>query len=109
MTIDLNIVYLGDYMKAKVLEILLIGLIVLMLGGILASVKNEDDSTTTEIIEDFDKNSDFDIDGYYPSDTIDEDNENAFSRFGGQVGDIMSKGVNKGIDLMFDFFKKLVS
>ena len=46
-------------MKAKVLEIFLIAIIVLMLGGILASVKGEDSSTTTEIIEDFDKNSDF--------------------------------------------------
>ena len=97
-------------MKAKVLEIFLIALIVLMLGGILASVKNNDnDSLTTDIIEDFDNNSDFDVDGYVPSDLIEDDNNNAFSRFGSKVGKIMSEGVNKGIDLMFDFFKKLVS
>ena len=97
-------------MKAKVLEIFLIALIVLMLGGILASVKNDDsDSLTTDIVEDFDKNSDFDVDGYVPSDVIDEDNDNAFSRFGSKVGEIVSDGVNKGIDLMFEFFKKLVS
>ena len=94
-------------MKAKVLEIFLIAIIVLMLGGILASVKGEDSSTTTEIIEDFDKNSDFVVDGYAPSDIIEEDN--AFTRFGSKVGEIMSEGVNKGIDMMFDFFKKLVS
>lgn len=96
-------------MKAKVLEIFLIAIIVLMLGGILASVKGEDSSTTTEIIEDFDKNSDFVVDGYAPSDIIEEDNDNAFTRFGSKVGEIMSEGVNKGIDMMFDFFKKLVS
>ena len=96
-------------MKVKVLEIFLIAIIVLMLGGILASVKGEDTSTTTEIIEDFDKNSDFVADGYAPSDVIEEDNDNAFTRFGSKVGEIMSEGVNKGIDMMFDFFKKLVS
>ena len=96
-------------MKVKVLEIFLIAIIVLMLGGILASVKGEDTSTTTEIIEGFDKNSDFVADGYAPSDIIEEDNDNAFTRFGSKVGEIMSEGVNKGIDMMFDFFKKLVS
>jgi hypothetical protein len=81
-----------------------------MLGGILGSVKNDSkDDQITEIISDFENQSDFNVSGYVPSEEFDEEYINGFGEFNGKLGDIITNGVNKGIDLFFEFVKKLVS
>ena len=51
-------------MKSKIAEIIIIIFIVLMLGGILGSVKNNNkDDQITEIISDFENQSDFNVSG----------------------------------------------
>ena len=42
-------------------------------------------------------------------DPFDENNVNGFGRLNGQIGNLVSKSINKGIDLFFDLMKKLVS
>ena len=80
-----------------------------MLGGILSSVKGNGNNEITEIISDFDNLSDFDVSGYVPSEEFDEEYINGFGEFNSRVGNIVSNGINKGIDLFFELVKKLVS
>ena len=96
-------------MKIKLIEALIIVFIVLMLGGILSSVKGNGNNEITEIISDFDNLSDFDVSGYVPSEEFDEEYINGFGEFNSRVGNIVSNGINKGIDLFFELVKKLVS
>ena len=100
---------IGDIMKSKAIQIALLCFIVFMLGGILASVKDEPSNEITEITSDFVENEEYDESGYYSDNPFDESNVNGFGRLNGQIGNIVSKGVNKGIDLFFDLMKKLVS
>ena len=80
-----------------------------MLGGILASVKSGPSEEITEITTDFSEEVEYDGSGYASDDPFDESNVNGFGRLNGQIGNIVSKGINKGIDLFFDLMKKLVS
>ena len=80
-----------------------------MLGGILASVKNDNEPQITEVVSDFVEDEIYEESGYNNSDPFDESNVNGFGRLNGQIGNIVSKGINKGIDLFFDLMKKLVS
>lgn len=100
---------IGDIMKSKAIQIALLCFIVFMLGGILASVKDEPSNEIIEITSDFVENEEYDESGYYSDNPFDESNVNGFGRLNGQIGNIVSKGVNKGIDLFFDLMKKLVS
>ena len=80
-----------------------------MLGGILASVKNDSNYEITEITSDFVEDEQYGESGYYSDAPFDENNVNGFGRLNGQIGNMVSKGINKGIDLFFDLMKKLVS
>ena len=79
-----------------------------MLAGILMSVK-EPSGDVTEIVSDFGSEGVYDPGGYASTDPFDEDNANDFGRFNGKVGDFISKGINSGIEAMFDIIKKIIS
>lgn len=96
-------------MKNKVSEIILIAVIVFMIGGILVSVKGNDNQEITEIISDFEQNSEFDTSGYITDNPFEEDNVNIIGRTNGKIGNGISKIVNKSIDFFFELIKKVVS
>ena len=96
-------------MKNKISEIVLVGLIVFMLGGILVSVKGNDNQEITEIISDFEQNSEFDTNGYASDYPFNEDNTNIIGRINEKIGSGISHIVNKSIDLFFELIKKVVS
>ena len=96
-------------MKNKISEIIIIGLIVFMLGGILVSVKENGNQEITEIISDFEENSEYDTSGYVSEYPFDEDNANIIGRINGKIGNGVSNIVNKTIDLFFELIKKVVS
>ena len=96
-------------MKSKGIQIALLCFIVFMLGGILASVKNDSNSEITEITSDFVEDEQYGESRYYSDAPFDENNVNGFGRLNGQIGNLVSKSINKGIDLFFDLMKKLVS
>ena len=96
-------------MKNKVSEIILIALIVFMIGGILVSVKGNDNLEITEIISDFENTSEFDTSGYITDNPFEEDNVNIIGRTNGKIGNGISKIVNKSIDFFFELIKKVVS
>ena len=96
-------------MKNKISEIILVALIVFMVGGILVSVKGNDNHEITEIISDFEQTSEFDTSGFVTNNPFEEDNANIIGRTNGKIGDGISKIVNKSIDLFFELIKKVVS
>lgn len=96
-------------MKNKISEIILVALIVFMIGGILVSVKGNDNQEITEIISDFEQTSEFDTSGFVTNNPFEEDNANIIGRTNGKIGDGISKIVNKSIDLFFELIKKVVS
>ena len=96
-------------MKNKISEIILVALIVFMVGGILVSVKVNDNQEITEIISDFEQTSEFDTSGFVTNNPFEEDNANIIGRTNGKIGDGISKIVNKSIDLFFELIKKVVS
>ena len=72
------------------------------------SVK-ESSGDVTEIVSDFNSEGVYDPGGYAPNDPFDDDRTNDFGRFNGKVGDIISKGINSGIEGMFEIIKKIIS
>lgn len=96
-------------MKSKIAQIIILCFIVFMLGGILASIKNSPNNDVTAIISDFDNVSEYDTGGYAPIDPFNEENVNGFGKINGKIGKLVSEGINKGIDLLFEFVKKIVS
>lgn len=96
-------------MKGKVVQFIIIGFIVLMLTGILMSVKDTSSGDTTNIVSGFEDQSGYYASGYTSTDPFNEDNVNDFGRVNGMIGNAVSTGVNKGIDLIFEFLKKIVS
>lgn len=96
-------------MKNKTVKILLLGFIILMFGGLLMSVKNTPNNDITTIVSNFENEDSYDTSGYVSLDPFDEDNVNNFGKLNGQIGDLASKGVNKGLDLIFNFLKKIIS
>ncbi len=96
-------------MKAKITQIIILCFIVFMLGGILASVKGNSDDDVTAVISDFENVSEYDPSGYTTADPFGDENVNEFGKLNGKVGKVISEGINKGIDLLFEFVKKIVS
>lgn len=96
-------------MKTKISEIILIVLIVFMVGGILVSVKGNDNQNVTEIISDFEQTSEFETSGYTSEDPFLDDNQNIIEKTNGKIGSAVSKTINKAIDLFFELIKKVVS
>ena len=96
-------------MKTKIVEVIIIVLVVLMIGGILSSVKGNSNEDVTIITSEFENTDVYDGSGYISEDLFDEDNENIIGKVNGAIGEGISKGVNKAIDLFFEMMKKLVS
>lgn len=96
-------------MKSKIVQFILIGFIVLMVSGIFMSVKEGPSNEVSEVISNFENQSEFGVNGYVSTDLFNEDNTNALGEFNGKVGNAVSKGVNKGIDFIFELIKKLIS
>lgn len=101
---------MGEQMKSKVIQIILLCFIVMMLGGILSSIKgnNKNDEITT-LISEFDEKSEYEVTGYIDNNQINEENENIICRFNSSIGEVVSKIVNGSIDFLFEIVKKIVS
>ena len=96
-------------MKVKVVQFLLIAFVVLMISGIFMSIKDGPVNDYSEIISNFENQSEFGVNGYVSTDIFNEDNTNALGEFNGKIGNAVSKGINKGVDFFFELIKKLIS
>ena len=96
-------------MKTKSFKIVILCFIVFMMGGILSSMKDDNESKTSTVISEFDEESEYNTDGYTPVDPNAEDNVNIISRINCKIGEGMSNIVNKSINSVFQLLKKLIS
>ena len=96
-------------MKTKSFKIVILCFIVFMMGGILSSMKDDNESKTSTIISEFDEESEYNTDGYTPVDPNAEDNVNIIGRINCKIGEGMSNIVNKSINSVFQLLKKLIS
>ena len=96
-------------MKKKILEFIIIGFIVLMIGGILTNIKGTSNDDITNMVSNFEQQDQYEASGYLSNYVDDEDNTNGFGKFNSQLGEFVADGINKFIDLIFDFMKKIIS
>ena len=96
-------------MKIKIAQFFLLSFIVLMLGGILMSIKDGPSSGISDVLSEFDQNDQYHDSGYHTADPFDEENVNFFGKMNAKIGSVASNGINKGINFVFDLVKKIVS
>lgn len=96
-------------MKSKILQFILISLIVLMISGIIMSIKDIPSNDISEIISDFENQSDFNVNGYTSVDVFNENNINILGKINSGIGNFIARAINKIIDVFFELIKKFIS
>lgn len=96
-------------MKIKIFKGFLIIFTILMVSGILSSLKDNSHQDITNIVNEFEQVSEYNTNGYTSIEPFDEDNANIFGEINNKVGQGISNGISKGIDLLFEVLQKLVS
>ena len=101
--------FVGEIMKKRIIEILLIGLILFMSAGIFTSIKNDNNNEITEVVSELENEDIYETSGYISNYPYNQDNDNAIGEINGKIGNGISKAINKMINGFFDLVKKLVS
>lgn len=73
------------------------------------SIKDIPSNDISEIISDFENQSDFNVNGYTSVDVFNENNINILGKINSGIGNFIARAINKIIDVFFELIKKFIS